>query len=46
MADRIPLIVDTSDGNKIKELPVGDNLDLSNSSLVNVTSVTATSVNV
>ena len=28
MANRIPLIVDTSD-KKIKELPVGDNLDLS-----------------
>ena len=28
MANRIPLIVDTIDDNKIKELPAGDNLDL------------------
>ena len=28
MANRIPLIVDTLDDNKIKELPAGDNLDL------------------
>ena len=27
MANRIPLVVDTTDGNKIKELPVGDNPD-------------------
>ena len=39
MANRIPLVVDTTDGNKIKELPVGDNLDLTNSSLLNATSV-------
>ena len=31
MANRIPLVVDTTDGNKIKEFPVGDNLDLTNS---------------
>ena len=37
--NRIPLVVDTTDGNKIKELPVGDNLDLTNSSLLNATSV-------
>ncbi len=44
MANRIPLVVDTSDGNKIKELPIGDNLDLANSSLIGVNNITATSV--
>ena len=39
MTNRIPLIVDTTDGKKIKELPVGDNLDLTNSNLVGVNSV-------
>ena len=39
MANRIPLVVDTADGNKIKELPVNDNLDLTNSNLVGVNSV-------
>jgi hypothetical protein len=39
MADRIPLVVDTADGNKIKELPINDNLDLTNSNLVGVNSV-------
>ena len=34
MANRFPLIVDPSDGNKIKELPPGDNLDLSGSDLI------------
>jgi len=28
MANRFPLIVDTDDSNKIKELPTGDNLDI------------------
>ena len=40
MANRIPLVVDTSDGNKIKELPIGDNLDLANSSLIGVNNIT------
>jgi len=39
MANRIPLVVDTTDGNKIKELPVNDNLDLTNSNLVGVNSI-------
>ena len=39
MANRLPLVVDTSDGNKIKELPVNDNLDLGNSNLVGVNSI-------
>jgi hypothetical protein len=41
MANRFPLILDTSDGNKIKELPSGDNLNLRESSIVNVQDVTA-----
>lgn len=40
MTDRIPLIVDTTDGNKIKELPAGDNLDLTSSAITNATSIT------
>ena len=44
MADRYPLIVDIADGNKIKELPAEDNLNLQNSSLVNADSVQAGTV--
>jgi len=40
MANRFPLIIDTNDGNKIKELPAGDNLDLSQSGIINVASIT------
>jgi hypothetical protein len=40
MADRFPLIVDAEDSN-IKELPQGDNLDLDNSNIVNLTDLTA-----
>lgn len=39
MADRFPLIFDT-DNNQLKELPVGDNLNLQGSSIVNVSSIT------
>lgn len=39
MANRFPLIVDTDDGNKLKEIPSGDNLDLNNSGIVNLTSL-------
>ena len=35
MANRFPLIVDVDDGNKIKELPTGDNLDLSSAGISN-----------
>jgi len=42
MADRIPLIVDSST-QQIKELPTNDNLDLTSSGIIGVTSVTATS---
>ena len=34
MANRFPLVIDTTDGNKLKELPAGDNLDLRESSIV------------
>lgn len=40
MANRIPLILDTSTDNKLRELPLGDNLDLSGSSIVNVQNIT------
>ena len=52
MTNRIPLIVDTEDGNKIKELPAGDGLNLEGSALLNATSIattgaiTAASINV
>jgi hypothetical protein len=42
MANRFPLIIDTSDNNKIKELPVGDNLDLTGSNIVNAGSIQTT----
>ena len=41
MANRFPLIVDSS-ALQIKEIPSGDNLDLANSSIVNVVDITAT----
>ena len=41
MANRYPLIVDTTDGNKIKEIPSGDNLQLTNNGIIGVTDVTA-----
>ena len=43
MADRYPLIFDTSD-NKLKELPSSDNLNLLNSGIVGVTSITCSGV--
>jgi hypothetical protein len=39
MANRFPLIVDVDDGNKIKELPTGDNLDLSSAGISNLTTL-------
>jgi hypothetical protein len=45
MADRFPLIVDISDGNKIKELPSGDNLNLENSGIVKADSIQTGAVN-
>ena len=41
MANRFPLVVDTTDGNKIKEIPAGDNLDLRQVSIVDVQDITA-----
>ena len=41
MANRFPLVVDSS-ALQIKELPASDNLDLANSSIVNVVDITAT----
>lgn len=43
MADRYPLIVDSST-NTVKEIPSGDNLNLSGSSIVNANTVSATNV--
>jgi len=41
MANRFPLVIDTTDGNKLKELPAGDNLDLRESSIVRVQDIDA-----
>jgi hypothetical protein len=41
MANRFPLVLDTTDGNKIKELPATDNLNLRESSIVNVQNIDA-----
>ena len=46
MANRIPLIVDVLDSNKIKELPVGDNLDLGGAGVTNVGTINATDVRI
>ena len=41
MANRYPIIVDTTNGNQFRELPDGDNLLLTNSSIVNVLDITS-----
>lgn len=41
MANRYPLIFDTTD-NRLKEIPSGDNLNLSGSGIVNTSSITCT----
>ena len=41
MANRYPLILDTLDANKIKELQTGDNLNLADNSIVGVQNITA-----
>lgn len=41
MANRFPLVVDTTAGNQFRELPDGDNLLLTNSSIVNALDITA-----
>ena len=45
MADRFTLIVDSST-QQIKELAASDNIDLSNSSIVNATSIDSTNLNI
>ena len=42
MANRIPLIVDRDDSNKLKELPIGDNLDLTGSGITGAGMISAT----
>jgi len=46
MANRIPLIVDVDDGNKLKELPIGDNLNLTGSGIVGAGNISATSLTI
>jgi len=41
MAVRYPLIIDATDNNKIKELPLNDSLNLSTNSIVNAVNITA-----
>ena len=41
MANRYPLVIDTTSGNNFAELPEGDNLLLTNSSIVNVLNISA-----
>jgi len=41
MATRYPLIIDSTDDNKIKEIPSGDDLNLSGNNIVNVIDITA-----
>ena len=46
MANRIPLIVYTLDSNKLKELPVGDNLDLGGAGVTNAGTINATDIKI
>ena len=41
MANRYPIIVDTTNGNQFRELPEGDNLLLTGSSIVNALNISA-----
>lgn len=41
MANRFPLVLDTTDNNKIKEIQAGDNLNLTDNSIVGVQNITA-----
>ena len=41
MAVRYPLVIDTTDNNKIKELPLNDSLNLNTNSIVNAVNITA-----
>ena len=42
MANRFPIILDTNDNNRLKELPNGDSLDLANGGIRNATFVETT----
>ena len=46
MANRIPLIVDRDDQNKLKELPIGDNLNLTGSGIVGAANIEATGLTI
>ena len=46
MANRFPIIVDRDDQNKLKELPAGDNLDLTGSGIVGAGSIAATGLTI
>ena len=46
MANRFPLIIDKDDSNKLKELPVSDNLDLQGSGIVNAASISTSELTV
>ena len=41
MANRFPLVLDTTDNNKIKEIQAGDNLNLTDNSITGVQNITA-----
>ena len=42
MANRFPIILDTNDNNRLKELPNGDSIDLANGGIRNATFVETT----
>ncbi len=46
MANRFPIIVDRDDQNKLKELPAGDNLDLTGSGIVGAGNIAATGLTI
>jgi len=39
MTNRFPIVLDTQDGNRLKEIPSGDDLDLAGNSIVNASSI-------
>ena len=41
MANRYPLVVDTTNGNKIREIPSGDSLQLTGNNIIGVADITA-----
>lgn len=46
MANRFPIIVDRDDQNKLKELPTGDNLDLTGSGIIGAGNIAATGLTI